>query len=400
MSIVSIASCASYHDRDAIVVCMRQCLQRLTDLQAIFKPNTKVLLKPNLLSSRRGPDQPCNTHPYVLRAIAIILKQDYACQVFIGESSGGLSYGGTRKAFTVSGYRDIANELGIELVDFDVTGISQISGSGMRYLKSLGVTSFLDQVDVIVSVPKLKTHSLVLFTGALKNMMGVVPGSGKRLMHAQAPRPQQLSEYLVELFSKVKPQLSIMDAVISMEGAGPAAGDPRHLGILLASRDAVAVDAVAAKIIGLNPLDVATTKLAAERGLGIAELDQIEIRGLSLEEVTVKDFKLPISGFSNRVIDVLPNFVLKQLFAGMTSGRPVIINKVCTRCNTCVAACPIKIMSYDRKGNVVIDYSKCIECYCCHELCPDNAIVIKMPYFVRCLRLLQRIVNGVFKILK
>lgn len=363
---------------------IRRCIELLD--KDIIPGNKKVLLKPNLLSSRKGPDVPANTHSVIVEALAGILKDEYNCSVFIGDSSGGMSYGQTQRAFEVSGLNDISKRLGVKLVNFETTGILNLRNEKNKIKKQFPVTKFFKEIDYIISVPKLKTHSLVGYTGAVKNMMGMVPGSGKRDMHLAGPKPWQMEQCIVDLYALVKPHLAVMDAVISMEGDGPAAGEPRCTGLILASSDAVALDTVALEITGFDSGEMFFIKEAARRGLGAGDINAIDVVGEELEDIIIKDFKKPVSGLKDAILNILPGQLLKRIYAGMTSGAPFINDLLCKRCNVCYDSCPVKTIEKSGDGRLLINQKNCIECYCCHELCPYDAIGIKMPLSVRMMR--------------
>jgi ferredoxin len=179
---------------------------------------------------------------------------------------------------------------------------------------------------------------------------------------------------VTDIFSAISPQLTIMDGIIAMEGEGPAAGSLRRLGVILTSQDAVAMDVVATKIIGLNPMDIYTTRYSDERGLGIGDLQNIEVIGDRIDDVTIPDFKPPSSvtnALARRMPPVLPGFILRQL-----SVRPNVIERRCTGCVECAKICPTGAVSVTSKI-AKIDRDICIECMCCHEVCRFDAIVPK-----------------------
>jgi uncharacterized protein (DUF362 family)/NAD-dependent dihydropyrimidine dehydrogenase PreA subunit len=391
---VAIVRCQDYGYVD-VDCAIRRCLELLSDVQ--IPKNKKILLKPNLLSSSKGPDIPVNTHPVIVEVLAKILIEKYNCVVYVGDSSGGMSYGQTKRALLVSGLADVAKRTNIKLANFENTGIAKLSNSKNKIKKDFFVSKIINEVDFIISLPKLKTHSLVGFTGAVKNMMGLVPGSGKRDMHIAAPKPREMESCIVDLYSLVKPNLSIMDAVIGMEGDGPAAGTPRKTGFLVASSDAVALDTVALEITGHNPKDFVFIKDACERGLGIGDINEIKIAGEKIEDVKIKDFRKPQSKISDRIINFIPGSLMRKVIEGMTSGKPFIIQGLCRKCNICYDNCPVGIIRKMQDRSLFIDGKHCIECYCCHEFCPHNAIEIKIPFSVR---LMRKFVGIARKILK
>lgn len=380
---VAIVRCPNYEYKN-IDSAIRRCIDLLG--KDIIPKGKRVLLKPNLLSSTKGPEQPVNTHPVIVGVLARILKEEYNCRVYVGDSSGGTSYGKTWRAFEVSGLKDVARDLGVELINFEDIGVITLRNDANRIKKEFPVTRFIRDVDFIISVPKLKTHSLVGFTGGVKNMMGLVPGSGKRDMHIIAPKAYQMAMCIVDLYSLVRPALCIMDAVIGMDGDGPAGGRPKYIGLVLASPDSVALDTIALKIVGYNPIDVVFIKEADTRGLGVGDIERIEVLGESIEDVKIKDFQKPISRLRDYIVNYLPGFILRIGYSGMTTGRPVIKQTECKRCAECYNNCPVKTIEKLQDGRFRIDHTNCIECYCCHELCPYSAIEIRLPFTARLVR--------------
>ncbi len=186
-----------------------------------------------------------------------------------------------------------------------------------------------------------------------------------------APKLKDFATLLVDIFAAAKPALAVMDGIVGMEGNGPSAGDPREVGVVLASTDCVALDATACRIIGLDPDRVHTIVVANTRGLGEIDATRIELVGEPLDNVKVRDFHLP----SNAMMESMPGFVVRGLM-GMLRARPEIESGACAGCRFCVESCPVEAMHME--GRVPkIDYSKCISCLCCQELCPQQAVQLK-----------------------
>lgn len=392
MSIVSIAKCTRYDNLSEVTAAIRKTLELLGNLHDLFQAGKrKVLLKPNLLDHTKGPESAVNTHPSILWALSDVLKSDYNCTVCIGESSGGLSYGKTKKAFENMGLVKLAENMNVELIDFDRCEIETVEDSRMKSLRSLSIPKILREVDCIINVPKLKTHDLLDYTGAIKNMFGIIPGSGKRDVHVHAPRREQMAECIVDVYQTVIPHLAIMDAIIGMEGNGPAAGNPKKVGLILGSQDNVALDAVASYIVGFEPLEILTTRAASDRNLGIARLDNIKIIGVSLEDARIYDYK-KTERYNFARLKFLPDFVVRLLWGGQTAGRPFIIRQKCEACHSCLKSCPVDAIT-DEGGVLTVDHEKCIECYCCRELCPCSAVGVRFPFIVRCTDFLVKVAS-------
>jgi uncharacterized Fe-S center protein len=236
------------------------------------------------------------------------------------------------------------------------------------------------EADLIISLPKLKTHVLTLMTGGIKNIFGLIPGFRKANYHKEFPKPNDFAQVIVDILSLKTPVLTIMDAILSMEGDGPSSGTPRWTNLLLASSDPVAIDAVAAEIIGLEPNRVPTTRIASESGLGIGQIEAIHVVGKSLADVKITDFKLT----SNRKIEMIPKFLWKILGPHIWV-RPAISEELCTNCYTCVNSCPTGALEKGKgiRKTPVFNYDLCINCWCCHELCPEKSVFVDQSWLAK-----------------
>ena len=234
--------------------------------------------------------------------------------------------------------------------------------------------------DCVITLPKLKTHGLVRLTGATKILFGVVPGMLKIGYHTKLQTAAAFSEMLLDLLGLVKPRLAIMDAVVGMEGKGPSAGSPRQVGVIAASADSVALDVVCAHLVGLSAREYPLLAAAVHRGLSTGRLEDIVVLGEAVENLRVPDFKTPPG---NPDVGMIPSVLPRRLRSWVTGElleRPVASPDRCTGCQTCLRSCPVQAISMEGtsgKKFAVMDAAICIRCYCCHELCPENAIDLK-----------------------
>jgi uncharacterized protein (DUF362 family)/Pyruvate/2-oxoacid:ferredoxin oxidoreductase delta subunit len=364
---VSIEKCHDYL-LDNVRGAVKKSFENLGGLQKFVKPGDKVLIKPNLLSAK-DPSRAITTHPSVVQAVA---EQVLALKAnpYIGDSPGGADRG-VKRVWDNTQMSLASRNSSVPLVSFEEKGVElRKSQTGKTYYLARPVL----EADVIISLGKLKTHTLTLMTGAIKNMFGVIPGFRKGQYHKEAPRPEMFAEVIVDIFSVVKPRITLIDAVVGMEGDGPSSGDPKYLGFLLASEDAVALDTVAAIILGFKDGEIDSTRIAAKRGLGVADFSQIEIAGESIENVKPASFSLP----SNRLLKLVPKFLV-DLLGPLVWVRPNIYDGTCTNCNICVLNCPLKTISAG-KQRPVFDYSNCVNCMCCQELCPQKSIYLEKSW--------------------
>jgi len=386
---VSIVRCEDY-DLDRVRAAVREALALLPGIGGLIEGVRRVLLKPNLLSSHDSPEAAINTHPAVTHAVAEFFVER-GCKVFIGDSCGSMEAGSTARAMELTGLHEVAAATGAELVDFDKAPSEEVRIPGGRVLDRVRIPKLVREVDLFVTLPKLKTHGLTLLTGAVKNQYGLMPGWGKKQTHLAAPKPADLARAVVDIFSVASPRLAVMDAIVGMEGNGPAAGAPRRVGLVLAGADAVAVDAVAAEVMGYARDEILTTAFAHERGLGVGRLDEIGLRGAPLAEVVIPDFAKPPRGVTGVMFAVLPKCLVRWFINTYSAARPVIMDDRCLVCGECVANCPAGALR-ESKGKIVADHSRCIGCYCCAEICKERAVEMRRPVAGRLVRGLARLV--------
>lgn len=331
-------------------------------LRAELRSKT-VLIKPNILVGA-PPEKAVCTHPEVVRALIRSMPESY---VLVGDSPG---LGGTLSAAGRSGIASVCREEGAHLVDF--AGPVPVEAPHGRVCRSFPLASAVHGADAIISAAKLKTHGLTRYTGAVKNLFGCLPGQVKPQLHLRLQETDLFAGMLVDLYTTVAPVFSVVDGIVAMEGNGPRNGTPRHVGILVAGRDAVAVDAVACAAVGIEPLTVPTTRIAHERDVGCGDLKQLEIIGASVHDVLVRDFQ--VTGGSPSALKNLPPFLTKLLREQLTA-RPYIQQEKCTGCAVCTQVCQAGAVSVHKIAE--ISRQSCIRCYCCQELCPEGAIVLK-----------------------
>jgi uncharacterized protein (DUF362 family)/Pyruvate/2-oxoacid:ferredoxin oxidoreductase delta subunit len=378
---VSIVSCPDY-DPSHVEHALRQSLDLIGGLEKFIKAGQRVMIKVNALMETPA-DSAITTHPALVSAMVKEVKKLGAFPL-VGDTPGNAT-ADINKTLTTTGIKQVTEEAGGEIINLLEAGSVEIaSPSNNQRAKTLRVCKSALEVDAIINLPKLKTHNYTLFTGAIKNMFGCVPGFHKAHYHMLAYRPADFSEILVDVFQLLKPNLNIMDGVFGMEGNGPAGGQKRFLGILMASADGVALDAVASHLIGYKPLSIDTTRIAHKRTLGEAQLERIETVGIDLNKVKKNDWKHPptLLLLSRFVPDWMHNLI--KPFTRMIRVNPAINQKLCTKCQICVNGCPTKTIHY-QAGKVEIDLKNCIMCFCCHELCPYRAIRLQPSWPLRLL---------------
>lgn len=359
-SLVSVVSCDTY-DLPAVRRKLLASLEPFGGIRRFVQPGMRVLLKPNLLAAV-APERYVNTHPVVVQAIAELVKEAGG-EVLIGDSPGG-PVEVSAQVWRVSAMSEVAERTGARLVQFDTVVWRRVNNTD--YLIARPVF----EADLVINLPKLKTHSLVLYTGAIKNMFGAIPGTRKRELHVQAPGIAAFSRILVDIFELARPGLTIMDGVIGLEGNGPGtSGRPRQYGCLVAATDAVALDAVVAEALGYRPGQVKHIALAAARGLGIAARERIQVVG-EQKALEFGNVELPTALWYPEIPPSITRTLQRVLRL-----KPIFSPSSCTGCGRCAEVCPKQALRRGRPPTV--DLNICVGCMCCAEVCPQGAIA---PY--------------------
>ncbi|MCM8800616.1 MAG: DUF362 domain-containing protein [Candidatus Omnitrophica bacterium] len=367
---VSIVRCNGYEPA-LVQEAVRRAVDLIGGITKFISYGSKVLIKPNLLMAKE-PEAGITTHPEVVRAVIRVLKE-INCRIFLGDSpSAWEKWSDINEVYVKTGMKRISQEENVELVNFEKR----------RLRDKFPLTAWLDECDYLISIPKFKTHQLTILTGAIKNLYGLVSGIYKIKLHQRYFNDLDFANILVDIYQQVKPSLNIIDGIVAMESDGPAtSGKLRKVGLILASSDAVALDSILTMIMGLKPLDILTTRIASERGLGIADINSIQICGEDLKNVLERPFKLPATSLKTRI----PKLIIK-IVSKFIHFYPKINKNNCVLCRTCVQICPANAIRIKDK-RIIIDYSKCLSCFCCQESCPYSAIKVKKAFLVRFLGL-------------
>ena len=373
---VSIHRCRSY-DPDEVRDALSKVLDPLGGMRAFVKEGDRVLLKPNLLAPRPAESAVC-THPRVIRSAAMEVMEAGG-KVFLGDSP---AVGPMAVVLRRAGIMPVVKELGIEVVPFRTPVLFPVPEGGVH--RSFLLAEEASRFDLILNLPKFKTHSMMVLTMAVKNMFGTVVGGAKPGWHLQASDPARFADMLLDIWRTLPPGLNIMDGITAMEGDGPNAGDPLDLGLVLASPSALAMDTVGGAIAGLPAERNPVLCQAMRRGLEGAGDDQVQLLGEPLEDVS-RAFVLPKS--ASRMDLRFPDWINRSMRTSL-NFFPRLNSEQCTSCGQCAKICPADAITLNGKpldgGHV--DKKKCISCFCCQETCPEKAVDIVPGRLLRVLK--------------
>ena len=369
MASVSILKCPDYEE-EKVVQIMNNLLNSIGLDQVRGK---KILLKPNILYAAK-PEKAVTTHPSVLKAAILYLKRN-GNTIYVGDSP---AFQNQDSAGIRVGLKQVTEECGAIWQDFSQT--AAVPAPEGKLVKSFQLASILNEVDIVISMAKMKTHSLMYYTGAIKNLFGLVPGLSKSALHLRFPDRDNFAQMIVDLNLAVKPDYAIMDAIVGMEGPGPGSGYPRNVGLLLASDNVLALDLTAARIMGYKAETLPILSQALDCGYWLKPGETIEYPLEKAEDLSINDYRLiwhlhDASMFK----DYMPEWAFR-LIKNLTVKRPIFNPRKCKLCSECVRICPAKALSI-QDNRVNADYKKCIRCYCCHEICSHDAITLTKKLF-------------------
>jgi uncharacterized protein (DUF362 family)/Pyruvate/2-oxoacid:ferredoxin oxidoreductase delta subunit len=367
-SSVSLVKCQNY-DEAKVLTGLRQAIDLIGGIHAFVKKGQRVLLKPNLLFGK-SPEKAVTTHPSILRGMIQIVREAGGVPS-IGDSP---SVGSLTWTAEKAGIKAVADEIKCPLIEFNRPALPPKGGG--KTFKQLEIDQAVLEADVIINLPKFKTHSLTLLTLGIKNLFGCVPGPKKLLWHLKAGEDQRtFAKILVDIYEVIRPSLTVLDGIVGMEGNGPNSGRPIPIGLILASGDSLSLDQIVCDLVEISRESLLTNRVAFEQGMGS---DPIDVLGEKVEDLKISNYQFPPTSHPNWN---LPGFLSKALKNALTS-KPVIDEEVCKSCDQCAEICPPKALA--RKGeDLVFDYGQCIRCLCCLEVCPEGAISIKQGWALR-----------------
>lgn len=321
----------------------------------LIPQHARVLIKPNFLLPAK-PESAILTHPHIVRAVAEYVI-DKGGHVLISDSP---ALGSFDKIGKVGKYHHALDGLDVEFKAFKASVKADIG----KPFGKIEIAREALEADVVINLPKLKTHAMMLLTLGIKNLFGCIVGLRKPRWHLRSGVDREMfARLLVQIYHAVNPSITIIDGILALEGQGPGkSGIPRHLGILAGGKNAFAVDMAICSVLGIDPDELPTHK--AGKRLGLAG-DTVYING---DFNMVHNFVLPTIAPMTSGTKPLHRFMRKHLIQ-----RPQVDNQLCRMCGECWQYCPVKSITQDTKA-IIFDYDVCIRCYCCVEICPYGAL--------------------------
>lgn len=375
MSEISIVKCKSYAETD-VSLAMDNLINLIGGLDWV-KPGMKIAIKANLVSYMK-PEQAGTTHPALVCDLVSRLTK-LGAEVIVGDSPGGIYNSAYLKTIYSGTKINEIEKIGGKLNNNFNQSVANFENA--KIAKSFPYTSYLDDADVIINFCKLKTHGMMGMSAAVKNMFGVIPGTQKPEFHYRYPDHSDFANMLIDLNEYFKPQFCFVDAIVGMEGNGPTAGNPRDIGLILASKNPYKLDLACARIIGLAKEDVPTLEESFKRNLIPATYKELDCNE-DLDKLLISDYDLIKHTHALGFEDTSTLF--GKIATKALRSTPKLKKDECIGCGKCAEICPAKaIVIKDKKA--VIDKSKCITCFCCQEFCPKGAMKVHRPIIAKIL---------------
>lgn len=358
-----------------------------------IKPGMNVLIKANLLA-KKLPQQCVTTNPNVIRAVCQYIKDKKAVPIIADSPAGPFNENSLKAIYAATGMEEAALQTGA-ILNYD-TSFSNVKLKDAKTLDKIDVINAVLNAHMIINVAKLKTHVMMTYTGAVKNLYGVIPGLTKASYHMKLQQPENFSNHLIDICEFVKPNFSIIDGIHAMEGDGPNSGEKVEFGYILGSTDPYSLDLTASEMIGIDEDEIATIVNSRKRRLikeddlevlvetdeGLLTLDFQEFKSY-IRNLGLKPFKKPKAQSVNFLSGKVPKFI-ERYIVDKSKSKPYFIEEKCIGCGHCVRNCPAKIIHLENK-KAIVDIGKCISCFCCHEVCPKDAVEIRVPFIAKLL---------------
>lgn len=369
-------------------------LEHFGGMQKLIKPNDLVVLKVNLVCGA-SPDKMCTTHPTVVKGIARRVVEAGGVCVIADSPGGPYTANHLKSVYKKTEMQDICDEIDGVTLNQDF-GFSSVQNEQNLVCKSFEMIDILQKADAIINLSKCKTHTYMGYSGPVKNMFGAIPGLVKVQMHGNFVDQNSFADMLIDINQTLKHKvvLNVLDAIVGMEGQGPTGGTPKQIGLIMASDDVYALDLAQAKLISEQVQDFPLVERMKARNL-IAEDLEVRFEGDAFATAPMQkvEFDVPKIEVYTLFRKYIPPFLI-PLFHKMMTKRPIVKKRNCRGCSKCQAHCPKQAITMikTKKGKTYakVDYTKCIRCFCCQELCPFQVVKIKSGVLHKVLRFTRK----------
>ena len=347
-----------------------EAVERAFELFPVDVRGKKVAVKMNALKAGDPDQQALVTHYRLLKAVIQKIESLDPAQIVVGDSVGTESYGNSEYVFENTRLKEVAGPYyrnfnkNLKVIELE-----------KPFKRKVAVLNDVLEADVYISVPKMKTHGLTMISGAVKNNYGLLTGGQKSWYHYYCGTPQKFAEIIIEMYRLRPPDLVIMDAILAMEGYGPASPETRWVNKIIASDDPVALDRVEAKIVGFDTEDVPYLCLARDLALGQTNLAAIEIIG---DAATIQEYHRPTppeTSYSYKA-GVGSGRTSIEFFGQRVAYRPRIFAEKCgfpEGCTKCVDICPSGALTRGEQ-TPDLDAALCMSCSACKEVCDADGL--------------------------
>lgn len=369
MSKVALLKCEEYQ-LELIKNKLLEGLSFFGGLKSFIKKDDRVFIKLNCVGPFEA-EKAITTHPIFVKAVIQLVKE-ITTNIIIGDNPATKDLLFTLKK---NGLYDVIVEENLEIING--REFTTITNSKCHVYSDFQVSKAMVDVDVMINLPKLKTHSLAYMTGAQKNLFGFIFGLNKAGWHVKASNPLEFGEAINDLYGAIlntykdKKILNIMDGIVGLEGEGPSSGGlPKQASAILISPDGISLDRVAVEVVHLDVNKLFINNIGGTRGYGENNLEKITIFGNQLSDFQSVHFLPPKDSLGNLGLKMLRLKMVRNLLL----EHPVIKHSECIKCGECAKICPPKTMTIKPGQFPKLDKSHCIRCWCCSEVCPQNAI--------------------------
>jgi uncharacterized protein (DUF362 family)/Pyruvate/2-oxoacid:ferredoxin oxidoreductase delta subunit len=370
---VAIVKVPNINDEESICRSVRKAINLVDGIHNVVKCGDVVIIKPNFF----GPRSSLHGATTSLTVIREVVNEVIECMAEPIIAEGPFRFYNADLVFDMLGVRRFAQELGIKLVNLNKEVSVEVEVPSGKALKRIKVPKLVLNSDVLINVPKMKTHHLTTVTLGMKNLKGVLPGAEKQQSHIHG-----IHQSIVDINKVIKPDLTVVDGIVAMEGMGPTFGDPVELGLIVAGRNVIDVDRVCCEVMGIDPFHVEHLRIALEEGLGS---NNFEVVGESINSVR-RRFRVPqesraylyLSNIAQRFDQLVYKISGKNIFPFLSSifgRRPRIDRKKCVKCGICEKVCIVSPPAINYKTGKISH--RCVDCLLCMEQCPKNAISIR-----------------------